>query len=179
MASKVHICCSGCRYRGESGYLSSPKEPVRALHVDHMVAEGESWVPSLDATISQACSLPLPGSVESCIPSLMPWDWCLQEEMKGTLDGELATVLSSIATACKQIASLVTRAGISNLTGLAGAANIQVSCASTYPNRICDNFLIILPNNVQRCMCTRQTEKPSPERWPQLNACAGLPANIA
>lgn len=46
--------------------------------------------------------------------------------MKGTLDGELATVLSSIATACKQIASLVTRAGISNLTGLAGVANIQV-----------------------------------------------------
>ncbi|KAK9915887.1 hypothetical protein WJX75_005677 [Coccomyxa subellipsoidea] len=51
--------------------------------------------------------------------------WLLKEEMKGTLDGELATVLSSIATACKQIASLVTRAGISNLTGLAGAANIQ------------------------------------------------------
>jgi fructose-1,6-bisphosphatase I len=49
-----------------------------------------------------------------------------QEEMKGTVDGELATVLSSIATACKQIANLVTRSGISNLTGLAGAANIQV-----------------------------------------------------
>ena len=49
-----------------------------------------------------------------------------QEQAKGTLDGELATVLSSIATACKQIASLVTRAGISNLTGMAGAANIQV-----------------------------------------------------
>lgn len=50
----------------------------------------------------------------------------IQEQAKGTLDGELATVLSSIATACKQIASLVTRAGISNLTGMAGAANIQV-----------------------------------------------------
>ena len=48
-----------------------------------------------------------------------------QEEIKGTIDGELAIVLSSIAVACKQIASLVTRAGISNLTGLAGAANIQ------------------------------------------------------
>lgn len=41
------------------------------------------------------------------------------------MDGELAIVLSSIAVACKQIASLVTRAGISNLTGLAGVANIQ------------------------------------------------------
>ena len=52
---------------------------------------------------------------------------CLQQEQaKGALDGELATVLSSIAVACKQIASLVTRAGISNLTGMAGAANIQV-----------------------------------------------------
>ena len=43
------------------------------------------------------------------------------------MDGELAIVLSSIAVACKQIASLVTRAGISNLTGLAGVANIQAS----------------------------------------------------
>lgn len=60
--------------------------------------------------------------------------YCLsQEEMNGTLDGELATVLSSIATACKQIASLVTRAGISNLTGLAGVANIQVRTAH-HPN---------------------------------------------
>lgn len=48
-----------------------------------------------------------------------------QEEQLDNLDGELATVLSSIATACKQIASLVNRAGISNLTGLAGQANVQ------------------------------------------------------
>ena len=51
----------------------------------------------------------------------------VQEEAKGNMDSELAIVLSSIAVACKQIASLVTRAGISNLTGLAGAANIQAS----------------------------------------------------
>lgn len=50
----------------------------------------------------------------------------LQEEMKGTIDGELAIVISSTALACKQIASLVNRAGVSNLTGLAGAANVQV-----------------------------------------------------
>lgn len=59
-----------------------------------------------------------------------------QEEMNGTLDGELAVVLSSIATACKQIASLVTRAGISNLTGLAGAANIQVSPTHMLPGML-------------------------------------------
>jgi len=51
--------------------------------------------------------------------------WLLKEESKGVIDGEMATVLSSIATACKQIANLVNRSGISNLTGLAGAANIQ------------------------------------------------------
>ena len=50
-----------------------------------------------------------------------------QEEAKGTLDSELATVLSSIALACKQISSLVTRAGVSNLTGVAGSANESVS----------------------------------------------------
>ena len=56
------------------------------------------------------------------------WPACaLQEEQKGTIDGELATVLSSIALACKQIASLVTRAGISNLTGLGGLSNSSVS----------------------------------------------------
>ena len=49
-----------------------------------------------------------------------------QEEMKGTIDNELATVITSTALACKQIASLVNRSGISNLTGLAGAANVQV-----------------------------------------------------
>ena len=48
-----------------------------------------------------------------------------QQEMEGRVDIELATVISSIATACKQIASLVNRAGISNLTGLAGETNIQ------------------------------------------------------
>ena len=48
-----------------------------------------------------------------------------QEQANGSLDPELAVVLSSVATACKQIASLVNRSGISNLTGLAGAANIQ------------------------------------------------------
>jgi fructose-1,6-bisphosphatase I len=51
--------------------------------------------------------------------------WLLKEEASGNVDSELATVISSIAVACKQIASLVNRSGISNLTGLAGVANIQ------------------------------------------------------
>lgn len=47
----------------------------------------------------------------------------LQEEQAGRIDNELAVVLSSVAVACKQIASMVNRAGISNLTGLQGDQN--------------------------------------------------------
>ncbi|XP_058761282.1 fructose-1,6-bisphosphatase, chloroplastic [Vicia villosa] len=51
--------------------------------------------------------------------------WLLQQEQKGIIDAELTIVLSSISLACKQIASLVQRANISNLTGTQGAVNIQ------------------------------------------------------
>lgn len=47
-------------------------------------------------------------------------------ERQGKLDSELATVLSSISLACKQIAAAVGRSGISSLTGVAGTGeNIQ------------------------------------------------------
>ncbi|KAI3443075.1 D-fructose-1 [Psidium guajava] len=51
--------------------------------------------------------------------------WLLQQEKDGVIDAELTIVLSSISMACKQIASLVQRAGISNLTGVQGAVNVQ------------------------------------------------------
>lgn len=51
--------------------------------------------------------------------------WLLKQEQTGVIDSELTIVLSSISTACKQIASLVQRANISNLTGVQGAVNIQ------------------------------------------------------
>lgn len=51
--------------------------------------------------------------------------WLLQQEKAGVIDAELTIVLSSISMACKQIASLVQRAGISNLTGVQGAVNVQ------------------------------------------------------
>lgn len=51
--------------------------------------------------------------------------WLLKQEQEGVIDTELTIVLSSISMACKQIASLVQRAGISNLTGVQGAVNIQ------------------------------------------------------
>lgn len=51
--------------------------------------------------------------------------WLLKQEQSGVIDAELTIVLSSISMACKQIASLVQRASISNLTGIQGAVNIQ------------------------------------------------------
>ena len=52
--------------------------------------------------------------------------WLLKQEAKRNVTSEMAIVLSSIAVACKQISSLVTRAGLSNMTGLAGGEqNIQ------------------------------------------------------
>lgn len=51
--------------------------------------------------------------------------WLLRQEQNSVIDGELVIVLSSISLACKQIASLVQRAGISNLTGLQGGMNVQ------------------------------------------------------
>ncbi|MCO5561663.1 hypothetical protein L7F22_015284 [Adiantum nelumboides] len=51
--------------------------------------------------------------------------WLLKQEQVGGIDAELTIVLSSISLACKQIASLVQRAGISNLTGVQGATNVQ------------------------------------------------------
>eukprot|EP00775_Hariotina_reticulata_P004136 gene4136-4385_t len=52
--------------------------------------------------------------------------WLLQMERQGKLDSELATVISSISLACKQIAAAVGRSGISSLTGVAGTGeNVQ------------------------------------------------------
>lgn len=51
--------------------------------------------------------------------------WLLKQEQLENIDTELAIVLSSISVVCKQIASLVQRAGISNLTGVHGVVNVQ------------------------------------------------------
>ncbi|XP_059296662.1 fructose-1,6-bisphosphatase, chloroplastic-like [Lycium ferocissimum] len=51
--------------------------------------------------------------------------WLLQQEQAGNIDAELAIVLSSISLACKQIASLLQRSSIVNLTGAQGTVNIQ------------------------------------------------------
>lgn len=51
--------------------------------------------------------------------------WLLKQEQAGNIDAELTVVLSSISLACKQIASLLQRSSIINLTGVHGTVNIQ------------------------------------------------------
>lgn len=51
--------------------------------------------------------------------------WLLKQEQAGHIDAELTIVLSSISLACKQIASLLQRSSIINLTGAHGTINIQ------------------------------------------------------
>lgn len=76
--------------------------------------------------VRAAVAAPAKGAKPAVISDGMTFiSYLLKQEMAGNIDGEMVVVLSSIATACKQIASLVQRAGISNMTGLAGAANIQ------------------------------------------------------
>lgn len=51
--------------------------------------------------------------------------WLLKQELAGNIDAELTVVLSSISLACKQIASLLQRSSIINLTGGQGTINVQ------------------------------------------------------
>lgn len=51
--------------------------------------------------------------------------WLLKQEQSGQIDAELTIVLSSISLACKQIASLLQRSSIINLTGGHGTINVQ------------------------------------------------------
>eukprot|EP01024_Parvocaulis_polyphysoides_P029123 TRINITY_DN2627_c0_g1_i2.p1 TRINITY_DN2627_c0_g1~~TRINITY_DN2627_c0_g1_i2.p1 ORF type:complete len:451 (-),score=37.58 TRINITY_DN2627_c0_g1_i2:710-1912(-) len=51
--------------------------------------------------------------------------WLLRMSANNLIDDELNTVISAIATACKQISSLVKRSQLEHITGLAGAQNVQ------------------------------------------------------
>ncbi|PHT34146.1 Fructose-1,6-bisphosphatase, chloroplastic [Capsicum baccatum] len=51
--------------------------------------------------------------------------WLLQQEQASNTDAELAIVLSSLSLACKQIASLLQRSSVVNITGTQDTINIQ------------------------------------------------------
>ena len=75
--------------------------------------------------------------------------WLLQQEQAGNIDEELAIVLSSISLACKQIASLLQRSSIVNITGTQGTVNIQGEDQKKLDviyNDVCC-FFFFLPSN--------------------------------
>ncbi|KAF8065547.1 hypothetical protein HT031_003148 [Scenedesmus sp. PABB004] len=90
------------------------------------VAPAQRSVKAAAAAV-EAKSAPAPASYNKSQFELYTFTtWLLQEERKGKIDSELATVLSSISLACKQIAAAVGRSGISSLTGVAGTGeNVQ------------------------------------------------------
>ena len=85
-----------------------------------------------------------------------------QEEQAGNIDSELATVISSIALACKQISSLVTRSGISNLTGAAGGANFSVGPSFSMASELA---LTLSQLYVRRDRCSSRVRTISRSRW--------------
>jgi hypothetical protein len=103
-------------------FLGQPRRPGR-------VAPGQPQAPSANLRFMAAVDT-VPASAETSkkkssyeITTLTTW--LLKQEQAGHIDGEMTIVLASISTACKQIASLVQRAPISNLTGVQGAVNVQ------------------------------------------------------
>lgn len=138
MAASLGQALSKCNVKGFSGQRARTPAARAAygfdaeLHIAHSAVSRsrrsagscslKRVVPRAQTVLADA---PAASSTKSQYELFTLTTWLLKQEMKGTIDGELATVISSIALACKQIASLVSRSGISNLTGLAGAANIQ------------------------------------------------------
>ncbi len=53
--------------------------------------------------------------------------WLLTQQRKGHLDDEHLILLTSIATACRRIASLVARAPLDGMVGLAASATANAS----------------------------------------------------
>lgn len=71
-------------------------------------AQQRSGLSARAASVTDAPST----AVESGMANMSLSTWLLKQEASGAIDGEMAVVLNSIATACKQIGSLVTRASL-------------------------------------------------------------------
>ncbi|KAI3893804.1 hypothetical protein MKW92_040294 [Papaver armeniacum] len=115
-------------YRSSSSYASSSARVIFDV-------SKQSTTPTRKLSLSNEVRCAAVGTTTSetatATPKKSKYDivtltsWLLDQEKSGNIDAELTVVLSSISMACKQIASLVQRASISNLTGGQGAVNIQ------------------------------------------------------
>jgi fructose-1,6-bisphosphatase I len=102
--------------------LGQPRRPGRA-------AAGQAQAPGAGvrcmAAVDTAPAATETSSTKSSYELVTLTTWLLKQEQAGVIDNEMTIVLASISTACKQIAALVLRAPISNLTGVQGAVNVQ------------------------------------------------------
>eukprot|EP00276_Gloeochaete_wittrockiana_P003375 CAMPEP_0184650388 /NCGR_PEP_ID=MMETSP0308-20130426/7909_1 /TAXON_ID=38269 /ORGANISM="Gloeochaete witrockiana, Strain SAG 46.84" /LENGTH=433 /DNA_ID=CAMNT_0027083861 /DNA_START=72 /DNA_END=1373 /DNA_ORIENTATION=- len=93
------------------------------------VRGGVSQRSSTPQIYAQAAPAVAPAPPAASIPSssdpVTLTRWLLEEQRAGRIESDMVVLFSSIQTACKTIASQVNRAGIANLTGLAGSENIQ------------------------------------------------------
>lgn len=104
-------------------FLGQPRRPGRVT-AQAPAAKDVRCMAAVDTTAaSTAAEETSPKSSSYEIVTLTTW--LLQQERTGAIDNEMTIVLASISTACKQIAALVQRAPISNLTGVQGAVNVQ------------------------------------------------------
>ncbi|KAG2541871.1 hypothetical protein PVAP13_9NG705800 [Panicum virgatum] len=103
-------------------FLGQPRRPGRA-------AAAQAQAPGAGvrcmAAVDTAPAATETSSAKSSYELVTLTTWLLKQERAGVIDNEMTIVLASISTACKQIAALVLRAPISNLTGVQGAVNVQ------------------------------------------------------
>jgi fructose-1,6-bisphosphatase I len=103
--------------------LGQSRRPAGRVTAQQAPAANVRCMAAVDTASATATETTSPKSSSYEIVTLTTW--LLQQERTGAIDNEMTIVLASISTACKQIAALVQRAPISNLTGVQGAVNVQ------------------------------------------------------
>ncbi|CAD6203034.1 unnamed protein product [Miscanthus lutarioriparius] len=119
LLSRQHAASLRCRL----SFLGQSRRPAGRVTAQQTPAAHVRCMAAVDTAASAATETTSPKSSSYEIVTLTTW--LLQQERTGAIDNEMTIVLASISTACKQIAALVQRAPISNLTGVQGAVNVQ------------------------------------------------------
>ncbi|KAG0551788.1 hypothetical protein BDA96_01G453200 [Sorghum bicolor] len=119
-----HLLLLSRQHRCRLSFLGQSRRPAgRVTSPQAPAANNVRCMAAVDTASAAATETTSPKSSSYEIVTLTTW--LLQQERTGAIDNEMTIVLASISTACKQIAALVQRAPISNLTGVQGAVNVQ------------------------------------------------------
>ncbi|GMI69738.1 high cyclic electron flow 1 [Hibiscus trionum] len=126
-AISTSSCCS--ILFSKSHRSTSPLSPHNLLRFNHY---SQGFTPRIPTGVQcKAVEIPLPATTATPVQRKNQFalenltSWLLKQELAGNIDAELTVVLSSISLACKQIASLLQRSSIINLTGGQGTINVQ------------------------------------------------------